>query len=81
MKPGSKSFETLLTKEGVNPDETMFIDDGTNNIKAAQELGIHAFSLSTEKYGAEVLRTCLNRVMALTAAVTLMLKKRCSVYL
>lgn len=44
MKPGSKSFETVLTKEGGgNPDETMFIDDGTNNIKAAQELGIHAF--------------------------------------
>jgi HAD superfamily hydrolase (TIGR01509 family) len=35
MKPGSKSFETVLTKEGFNPDETMFIDDGTNNIKAA----------------------------------------------
>lgn len=43
MKPGSKIFETMLTKERFNPDETMFIDDGTNNIKAAQELGIHAF--------------------------------------
>ena len=38
-------------------------------------------SLSTEKYGADVLRTCLNRAMALTAAVTLLLRKRCSVYL
>lgn len=43
MEPGSKSFETVLTKKGFNPDETMFIDDGTNNIKAAQELVIHAF--------------------------------------
>lgn len=49
MEPGSKSFETVLTKEGVNPDETMFIDDGTNNIKAAQELGIHAFQPVNEE--------------------------------
>lgn len=39
-KPNKKIFLTALEKSGSKPEETLFIDDSEENIKAAQELGI-----------------------------------------
>lgn len=43
MKPHEDIFRFLLEKEGVQPDELLFVDDGPRNIAAAQQLGIRTF--------------------------------------
>ena len=40
-KPNTNNFTTLLTKYDLIPNESIFIDDNPNNIKTANELGIH----------------------------------------
>ena len=42
-KPDSRIFEQLLQETGIAADETLFIDDNLDNIKAAQALGIHTY--------------------------------------
>ena len=39
-KPDKKIFEYTIKKSGFLPQEIVFIDDGLNNIRSAQELGI-----------------------------------------
>lgn len=41
-KPFAEFYQRLLTRYQVNPSEALFIDDNLRNIKAAEELGIHA---------------------------------------
>jgi len=41
-KPDPKVFELALAKAGCKPEEVLFIDDGLNNVRAAQEMGINA---------------------------------------
>ncbi len=41
-KPDAKVFELALDKAGCKPEEVLFIDDGLNNVRAAQEMGINA---------------------------------------
>lgn len=43
MKPNSKIFEMLIEKSGVDPSETLFIDDGEKNIEAAREFGLQVY--------------------------------------
>lgn len=40
-KPGKRIYIELLTKYNLKPEETIFIDDREDNIKAAKELGIN----------------------------------------
>ncbi|GAB3271155.1 HAD-IA family hydrolase [Larkinella harenae] len=41
-KPFASFYNTLLNRYSVQPDEALFIDDSLRNIKAAEQLGIHA---------------------------------------
>lgn len=40
IKPDPKIFTIAIEKAGCEPNEIVFIDDGFNNLKAAEELGI-----------------------------------------
>ena len=42
-KPHKEIFEYLLKDSGINPEETLFIDDGAANIEAGKNLGMHVF--------------------------------------
>lgn len=39
-KPGAEVFKHVLEVTGSSPSETLFLDDSSDNIRAAQELGI-----------------------------------------
>jgi 2-haloacid dehalogenase len=41
-KPFPSFYRTLLNRYSVEPDEALFIDDNLRNVKAAEDLGIHA---------------------------------------
>ena len=41
MKPDVAFFQKVLEAEQINPDETLFLDDGLRNVEAAATLGIH----------------------------------------
>ncbi|GAB3325399.1 HAD-IA family hydrolase [Larkinella ripae] len=41
-KPFASFYNTLLNRYAVKPDEALFIDDNLRNVKAAEQLGIHA---------------------------------------
>lgn len=43
VKPEREIYELLLTRYGLRPDETIFIDDRQENVDAAAELGITPF--------------------------------------
>lgn len=43
MKPNPRFFQLVLEKEGIKPEETLFVDDGERNVKVASEFGIHTF--------------------------------------
>jgi len=42
-KPDLIIFEKMITDSGIIPSESLFIDDGLHNIKAAQALGFHTY--------------------------------------
>jgi epoxide hydrolase-like predicted phosphatase len=42
MKPDPRIYQTALDRCGVQPGETVFIDDFPHNVQAARGLGIHA---------------------------------------
>ncbi|KAJ3314972.1 hypothetical protein HDV04_004772 [Boothiomyces sp. JEL0838] len=44
-KPDPESFLTILSENGLDPTETVFIDDSLQNVKAAQTVGIHGIYL------------------------------------
>ena len=48
-KPDPRFFELILDHEGLLPEETLFIDDSANNIKAAKALGIHTYHISKDE--------------------------------
>ncbi len=39
-KPDRRIFDLALDRLGVNPDETIFIDDGLANVEAAKSIGM-----------------------------------------
>jgi len=45
-KPNSEIYEFVLYQEGLKPEETLFIDDKEENIKAAAKLGIQTYKLN-----------------------------------
>jgi 2-haloacid dehalogenase len=42
IKPNKEIFYLLLDRYHLKPENTVFIDDNLNNIKAAEEVGLHA---------------------------------------
>lgn len=47
IKPSKEIFELVLKENGLNPDETVFIDDSPKNCAAAESVGIKAFHSPT----------------------------------
>lgn len=43
MKPSVEIFRHLVDSEKINPAETLFVDDGSRNIKAAETVGMKTF--------------------------------------
>ena len=48
-KPDPHFFELILDHEGLQPEETLFIDDTAANIKAAQALGINTYHIRRDE--------------------------------
>lgn len=48
-KPDAEIFELVLSENGLEPSETLFIDDSSQHIEGAQKLGIHTYWLDTKK--------------------------------
>lgn len=44
-KPNVSIFETLMRRYGLNPSETLMLDDSEKNCRAAAEAGAHAFQI------------------------------------
>lgn len=42
-KPDSKIFQAMIKDSGIDPEETLFIDDSVDNCLAAETLGIRSF--------------------------------------
>ncbi len=47
-KPDAEIYTFVLTANNLNPEDTIFIDDLSENTKAAQKLGIHTWNLIPE---------------------------------
>jgi len=47
IKPSPEIFELVLKENGLNPEETVFIDDSPKNCKAAESVGIQALHSPT----------------------------------
>ena len=43
-KPEPEIFKAILDDAGIEPEETLFIDDSEINCKAAQNLGISTYT-------------------------------------
>jgi len=43
VKPDRRIYEHLIADSGINPQETLFLDDGEKNIIAAKELGFQTY--------------------------------------
>lgn len=43
VKPGADIFRTVIAETGVNPEETLFIDDAKANCETARSLGLHTY--------------------------------------
>ncbi len=43
MKPDERFFRHVLATEGIEPGETLFVDDGPRNVEVAARLGINTF--------------------------------------
>ena len=50
VKPDPRIFETLIRDTGINPEETLFIDDSAANCLAAEKFGINTLHV---KHGSE----------------------------
>ena len=48
-KPDPRFFELILDHEGLLPEETLFIDDTAENIKAAKSLGINTYHIGRDE--------------------------------
>ena len=48
-KPDRRMFEYLLADAGINPHESLLLDDSADNCKAAEELGIHTLLIGKDE--------------------------------
>ena len=49
IKPDPKIFEYAIQKAKCKPDQIVLIDDGLNNIRSAQEFGIHGIKFTNKE--------------------------------
>lgn len=55
LKPNRRIFERAVARMQVDPSRVLFVDDQEVNVKAAQDLGIHAFQCrDTGQFSAEL---------------------------
>lgn len=43
MKPNERMFSEIIRQEGINPEETLFVDDGPKNVSMGKALGLKTF--------------------------------------
>ena len=43
MKPNERMFCEIIRQEGINPEETLFVDDGPKNVSMGKALGLKTF--------------------------------------
>lgn len=55
VKPNERIFQILLDRYSINADESIFIDDNSDNIKAAQQLGFKTILFSNSANAREQL--------------------------
>lgn len=55
-KPDAEIFQFLLNEHGLNPGQTLFIDDSIQHVHGAQKLGIQAYLLNKNEEPEQLLR-------------------------
>ena len=61
-KPGRLIYEQLILDSGINPSETLFVEDGIRNINTAKELGFQTFQVKNTDDWREALTVILETV-------------------
>ena len=61
-KPGRLIYEKLIQDSGVNPSETLFIEDGLRNINTAKNLGFHVYQAENTEDWREKINAILETV-------------------
>lgn len=59
-KPEKEAYQVILDENGLNPAETLFIDDTLPNIEAAQAIGIQTIHLVSPKTIMEIFQPAVN---------------------
>ena len=62
-KPAGESFQYVLNDAGINPQETLFIDDSPQHVEGARKIGLNAFHLKDEVDITELFDEDLNLVI------------------
>ena len=57
IKPDAKIFHTVVEKLGINPVETLFLDDSQKNLDAAAQLGFHTLLVTPGSEFFELLKS------------------------
>ena len=57
IKPDAKIFHTVIEKLGIDPDETLFLDDSQKNLDAAAQLGFHTLLVTPGSEFFELLKS------------------------
>ena len=57
IKPNAKIFHTVVEKLGINPNETLFLDDSQKNLDAAAQLGFHTLLVTPGSEFFELLKS------------------------
>lgn len=60
-KPDKEIFKTLCTKYNLTPENSIFIDDNTNNINAANEFGINAVLFTEYKKAVDEIEDIISK--------------------
>lgn len=60
LKPGEKIYHTALSRLGVEPVHTVFVDDRWENAEAAQKIGLHAICFQSNQQTVEELESLLS---------------------
>ncbi len=56
IKPHTSIYETVLKRNALLPQETVFLDDNTDNISGAAQVGIHALHVTEQSTLLELLK-------------------------
>jgi len=61
-KPGKEIYEIALRRLNTQPEETIFIDDRIENIRAAESLGIHTILFENIKQFKKNLKLHISKI-------------------